>query len=85
MSAPSDRSQRVDDIFDAALDLPEQPASSYLNGIFKVMRAHNVTFYDAAYHALAISRGGTMLTADRRYCRKCSGSGHLASIADWRP
>lgn len=67
------------------LDLPEQPASSYIDGIFKVMRAHSVTFYDAAYHALAISRGGTMLTADRKYCRKCSGSGHLAPIADWRP
>jgi predicted nucleic acid-binding protein len=67
------------------LDLPEQPVSSYLHEIFKVMRAHDVTFYDAAYHALAISRDGTMLTADLRYCRKCARSGHLAPIGDWRP
>jgi predicted nucleic acid-binding protein len=67
------------------LDLPAEPASSCLNRIFKVMRAHAVTFYDAAYHALAIDRGGTMLTADRRYCRKCAGSGHVAPIAEWHP
>jgi predicted nucleic acid-binding protein len=66
------------------LGLPERPASSYVSRIFDVMRGYGVTFYDAAYHALAIDRGGTMLTADRRYHRKCVGAGHLALIGDWR-
>ena len=47
------------------------------------MRDQAVTFYDAAYHALAISRGGTMVTADRRYVARAASAGHLALLADW--
>jgi predicted nucleic acid-binding protein len=47
------------------------------------MRQHDVTFYDAAYHALAIWRGGTMLTADRRYVTRVRASGSVALIDEW--
>ena len=49
------------------------------------MREYHVTCYDAAYHALAMLRGGTMLTADRHYVRKAAHAGHLRLLDDWRP
>jgi predicted nucleic acid-binding protein len=67
------------------LELPEEPPRSYVARILALMRARSVTFYDAAYHALAIARGGTMVTADVRYVKKCRTAGHIATIGDWRP
>jgi predicted nucleic acid-binding protein len=67
------------------LALPEEPAAAYLANILEIMRDHDVTFYDAAYHALAIVRRGTMLTADRRYVKKCERTGHVQLIGDWAP
>jgi predicted nucleic acid-binding protein len=48
------------------------------------MREYKVTFYDAAYHALAIRHRGTMLTADRAYVKKAERAGHLKLLNDWR-
>lgn len=74
-------------LFRAMLDLglPEQPASGYATEIFDLMRRHQATFYDAAYHALAIVQAGTMLTADRRYVKRSRSAGHIALLAGWRP
>jgi predicted nucleic acid-binding protein len=69
-------------MFDLAL--PEEPVAAYAAQIFELMSGCGVTFYDAAYHALAIRRRGTMLTADRRYITKAGRAGHLAWLADWR-
>jgi predicted nucleic acid-binding protein len=66
------------------LRLPEQTAASYAEAIVDLMRSYGVTFYDAAYHALAVVRGGTMLTADRRYATKCYAAGHVRAIGDWQ-
>jgi predicted nucleic acid-binding protein len=67
------------------LALPEEPAAVYTTEIFRLMYERHVTFYDAAYHALAISRRGTMLTADRRYVERCRTAGHVRLIEDWEP
>lgn len=67
------------------LGLPEAPVSAYVPVIFRLMRDHRVTFYDAAYHALAIERGGTMVTADRRYVARARPAGHLMALPAWRP
>ena len=77
----------ADALLQAMVDLamPEVPASSYATEAFHLMREHGVTFYDAAYHALAIARDGTMLTANRRYVTRCSSAGHVGLIAGWRP
>lgn len=69
----------------AELTLPEEPATAYTADIFRLMHEHRVTFYDAAYHALAIVRQGTLLTADRRYVSRCRSAGHVTLIADWEP
>ena len=67
------------------LGLREDAPHGYVPAIITLMRAHKVTFYDAAYHALAIHHGGLMLTADRAYVKKASRAGHLALLNDWRP
>lgn len=70
----------------AMLDLrmPEESPAVYAPRIFRLMRDYGVTCYDAAYHALAIHLGGTMLTADGRYVRKASRAGHVRRLDDWR-
>jgi len=77
---------RADELLDAMveLSLPEAPAAPYAARIFDLMRRHGATFYDAAYHGLAIERGGVMVTADRRYIAKCGRAGHVEYIGDWR-
>jgi predicted nucleic acid-binding protein len=79
--------EKADVLLRAIVDLalPEEPAAAYSTGIFRLMRKHAATFYDAAYHALAIDRHGTMLTADRRYVTRCGAAGHVGLIADWEP
>ena len=78
---------RADQLLGAMIDLrmPEESPAAYTTEIFRLMRDHHVTCYDAAYHALALVRGGTMLTADRRYARKAERAGHLRLLDDWQP
>ncbi len=38
---------------------------------------------DSLYHAAAIIRGGTFLTADRKHARKAGKFGHLTLFEDW--
>jgi predicted nucleic acid-binding protein len=66
-----------------ALGMPEAPPGPYAGEMVRLMKAYGVTAYDAAYHALARARHGTMVTADRRYVRQASAAGHLRLIEDW--
>lgn len=43
------------------------------------------TLFDSIYHAMAIERGGTFLTADRRHVEKTAHLGHVTLLSDWRP
>jgi predicted nucleic acid-binding protein len=65
------------------LGMREAQPSSYVAGIFTLMRDYKVTFYDAAYHALALREGGLMLTADAAYVRKAGRAGHVRLLRDW--
>ena len=60
----------------------EVPAAIYEKA-FELMKKFKVTFYDAAYHAVAINRSGMMLTADDTYFRKTSRAGHVSVLASW--
>ena len=46
--------------------------------------AYGVSFYDAAYHATALARGGVFVTADERYVRRASQAGRVVSLRRWR-
>lgn len=73
-------------LLQAMLDLGirEEAPHGYIAGIVSLMRDHKVTFYDSAYHALAIRHRGTMLTADRAYVKKAARAGHVKLLNDWR-
>lgn len=75
----------ADQLLAALVDLGmvEANPSSYRQTIFRLMADHNVTFYDAAYHALAIENGGIMLTADVKYVRRASRAGHVQRLDAW--
>ncbi|HSL04927.1 MAG TPA: type II toxin-antitoxin system VapC family toxin [Nitrospiraceae bacterium] len=56
----------------------------YCMMVLDFMREINgITFYDAAYHVLALRTGGTLLTADSRYVKKASGKRHVTLLSDW--
>lgn len=67
------------------LGIREEAPHGYAAAIVGLMHSHKVTFYDAAYHALAIRHRGTMLTADRAYLKKAASAGHVILLNDWRP
>ena len=46
--------------------------------------AYGETFYDAAYHALALVHRGVFVTADERYVRRAADAGSLALLRHWK-
>ncbi len=52
--------------------------------IFSIMNNCKVTFYDAAYHAVALIRCATLLTADEAYVRKTNQLGQVMLLKDWK-
>ena len=44
---------------------------------------HGVSFYDAAYHATALARGGLFVTADERYVRRAAQAGGVVALREW--
>lgn len=42
-----------------------------------------ITFYDAAYHVLALRTKGLYLTADRAYVNRAKRKGHVVLLAEW--
>lgn len=43
-----------------------------------------VTFYDAAYHVLALRTKGVYLTADRAYVKRAQRKGHVSLLSEWQ-
>ncbi|MDA2929371.1 type II toxin-antitoxin system VapC family toxin [Acidobacteria bacterium AH-259-O06] len=64
-------------------EFEEERGSNLYAEAFKIMDKVRVSFYDAAYHATALKRGGTFLTADTRYVEKAKDLGHLALLPEW--
>jgi predicted nucleic acid-binding protein len=44
----------------------------------------HVTFYDSAYHVLAIRTKGLYLTADTAYVKRAKAKGHVVLLAEWK-
>jgi predicted nucleic acid-binding protein len=51
---------------------------------FKLAGKFKVTFYDAAYHALAMVNQGIFVTADEHYVKKVGFGPHLIALKNWR-
>lgn len=66
--------------------LEEMPASqAWLARSVELTSRHDVSFYDAAYHALALLHKGLFVTADVKYAGRASGSGSVVTLAQWNP
>ncbi len=49
-----------------------------------LVRQSKVSFYDAAYHALAVVQSAVFVTADEKHVRKLKYSDHVCLLEDWR-
>ena len=52
--------------------------------IFSIMDQCKVTFYDAAYHAVALTHSAILITADEAYVGKASHLGQVMLLKDWK-
>ena len=59
------------------------PSRRWLRQVLELTRHHGVTFYDAAYHALAILERGVFVTADERYFQQAREAKCIVRLADW--
>jgi len=48
-------------------------------------RRFDVSFYDAAYHAVALLHNGLFVTADTRYVNQVSEPGSVMALSEWQP
>jgi predicted nucleic acid-binding protein len=73
--------QLIETLVDYGIE--EEPPRLIFKKALELMKRYQVTFYDAAFHAVAISRFGTMITADHTYLRKAARAGHIGHLSDW--
>jgi len=65
------------------LDIPvAHPSSRQIELTAKLVLRHAVTFYDASYHALAITTGALFVTADEKFLRKVSDDKFCRHISE---
>lgn len=63
--------------------ITEEPINAVIAGrTLSIMIDCGVTFYDAVYHAIALERRGTLVTADGAYLKKAGRLGNAVLLAD---
>lgn len=50
---------------------------------FRIMRECKVTYYDAAYHAVALEKGASLITADNAYYQKALSQGSIFLLEEY--
>ncbi len=60
------------------------PSQPWLAKSLELTSRYGVSFYDAAYHALALIHDGLFVTADRRYVTRVSEPGSVVSLSEWQ-
>ncbi len=72
----------------ANLDIVEPDQQTILKAIAICEQGHAKSgfpsFYDAAYHALAIINECHFITADKRHIAKAKNFGHVTLLSDWQ-
>lgn len=61
-----------------------EPDEACRNKAFELTEHFGVSFYDAAYHAVAVVNHGVFVTADDKYLRRVDPAAHAISLKDWR-
>lgn len=69
-----------------AYEFDEVPlGTEYGLAVLEHMReVKRVTFYDSAYHVLALRTKGLYVTADRAYVKRAQRKGHVALLSEWK-
>ena len=69
-----------------AYEFDEVPLrSEYALGVITHMQdVQGVTFYDSAYHVLALRTNGLYLTADEKYLKRAKRKGHVELLDEWQ-
>jgi len=57
----------------------------WLSKTLELANRHDVSFYDAAYHAVALLHNGVFVTADTRYAARARASGAVTTLDEWDP
>jgi predicted nucleic acid-binding protein len=73
------------DVMELLIDyrIPEAPVTPAIAArTLAMMSDCRVTFYDAVYHAIALERKGTLVTADAAYLKKAGKLGRAVLLAD---
>jgi predicted nucleic acid-binding protein len=66
--------------------LEEAPSSQpWLAKVLELTSRYEVSFYDAAYHAIALVHKGLFVTADTRYVNRVTEAGSVVTLSEWRP
>ena len=67
-----------------AFNLEESiPDNRWLAQAIELTQRYGVTFYDAAYHALALVEKGVFVTADQKYVRRAGKAGRVVTLKEW--
>jgi predicted nucleic acid-binding protein len=61
------------------------PSQVWLARALELTRRYEVSFYDAAYHALALIHKGLFVTADRGYVDRVMEAGSIIALSEWQP
>jgi predicted nucleic acid-binding protein len=61
------------------------PSRPWLAKTLELTRRYEVSFYDAAYHALAVIHKGLFVTADSRYVNRVMDPGSVIALSEWQP
>jgi predicted nucleic acid-binding protein len=61
------------------------PSQPWLAKTLELTSRYEVSFYDAAYHALALIHNGLFVTADTRYVNRVRETGSVIALSEWQP
>ena len=61
------------------------PSPPWLAKTLELTSRYEVSFYDAAYHAVALIHKGLFVTADTRYVNRVREPGSVIALSDWQP
>ena len=61
------------------------PSEPWITKILELTRRYEVSFYDAAYHALALIHKGLFVMADTRYVNRVREPASVIALREWQP
>jgi predicted nucleic acid-binding protein len=59
------------------------PTESWLSAALELTHRYEVSFYDAAYHAVALIHKGVFVTADTRYVNRIADPERVVALSAW--